>query len=116
MFEFLIFEILESTNQLNFILKTTGGNLFSKIQIPYPQEKIILASQTTPDLITISEPRKPLLRTLENESIETQYTVLKLREKIIKFDKYIGEKAQILLLLTVKKGKTVNFANHHTNF
>ena len=40
LFKFLIFEILESINHLNFILKTIEGNLFSKIQIPAPQEKI----------------------------------------------------------------------------
>ncbi|NES07786.1 MAG: hypothetical protein F6K22_36360, partial [Okeania sp. SIO2F4] len=105
LFEFMIFEILESANQLNFILKTTGGNLFSKIQIPYPQEKIILAHQPTPDLITISQPPKSLLRMLENESIEKQDIVLKLREKILRFDKSIGEKSTNVTITYGQKKK-----------
>ncbi|MGD1704666.1 hypothetical protein [Dapis sp. BLCC M229] len=87
------------------IIKTTDGNLFSKIQIPYPQEKIILASQTTPDLITISKPPKSLLRMLENESIEKQDIVLKLREKILRFDKSIGEKSTNVTITYDQKRK-----------
>ncbi|MEB3342564.1 endonuclease NucS domain-containing protein [Okeania sp.] len=79
LFEFFIFEILESENQLNFILKNTEENSFSQIKIPDPQEKIILAHQPKPDLITISEPPKSLLKILENKSIETQNIFLKLR-------------------------------------
>ncbi len=105
LFEFMIFEIIQSANQLNFLLKTTGGNLFSKIQIPYPQEKIILAHQPTPNLITISEPPKSLLRMLENESIETQDIVLKLREKIMRFDKSIGEKSTNVTITYGQKRK-----------
>lgn len=105
LFEFLIFEIIESTNHFNFILKTTGGNLFSKIQIPYPQEKIFLAHQPKPDLITISEPHKSLLRMLENETIETQDIVLKLREKILRFDKSIGEKSTNVTITYGQKKK-----------
>ncbi|MGD1713400.1 endonuclease NucS domain-containing protein [Dapis sp. BLCC M172] len=105
LFEFIIFEIFQSANQLNFILKTTEGNLFSKIQIPYPQEKIILAHQPKPDLITISEPHKSLLRMLENETIDTQDIVLKLREKILIFDKSIGEKSTNLTITYGQKKK-----------
>lgn len=105
LFEFIIFEILQSANQLNFILKTTEGNLFSKIQIPAPQEKIILAHQLPPDLITISEPSKSLLRMLENESIETQDIVLKLREKIMIFDKSLGEKSTNVTITYGQKKK-----------
>lgn len=102
-FEFLLFEVIQERNQLYLSLKNINQELISRLTIHYPEEKIIDETENIDSSITILPTPKALQKALENESTEKQNIILKIREKILRFDERIGEKSTAVTTTYGKK-------------
>jgi len=102
-FEFLLFEVIQERNQLYLSLKKRNQELISRLRIPYPEEKIIDEAENIASSITIPPTPKALQKALKNESTEKQNIILKIREKILRFDERIGEKSTAVTTTYGKK-------------
>ena len=91
--EFLLFEVIQERNQLYFSLKKINQELITSLKIHYLEEKIIDETENIDSSITILSTPKALQKVLKNESTEKQNIILKIREKILRFDERIGEKS-----------------------
>ncbi len=78
-----------------------------KLQIPVAEEYVI-NPEKIPD-ITLPRPPKALLDILEKDGVESQKEILKIREKILKFDERIGETTTAVTIAYGKKrGKSIS--------
>lgn len=99
--EFCLFEIFQEEKSVYFYLKNTYGQILVKLKVPISEEYVI-----NPEKIpNISLPRLPkgLSLSLESYSSEQKNKILKIREKILRFDERMGEKSNKKIITYGKK-------------
>lgn len=104
-FQLILFEILQKGNKVYLNLKNTDEVEISESRILYPENYIIESSENVSQPIKIPRTPKALQRMIETQSIDKQSIILKIREKILRFDERMVEKTTDVTI-TYGKQKT----------
>jgi len=96
--DFLWFDIREITNYISFDLKNSSQELITSLKIMDLANYKVSQSPMQVSLRKLPKIPKALDRMLESQTTEVQNIILKLRERIINFDDFMGEKSTSVTL------------------
>ena len=102
-FQLILFEIIQEESTLYLNLKNINELKNSKVRISYPEDYIIDSSENVSHSIKIPRTTKALQRMIETQSIDKQSIILKIREKILRFDERMAEKSTDVTITYGKK-------------
>ncbi len=91
--DFLWFDIREITNYISFDLKNSSQELITSLKIIDLANYKVPQSQMQVSLRKMPKIPKALDRMLESQTTEIKNIILNLRERIINFDDFMGEKS-----------------------